>query len=73
MTTTLPTDRNGNVYYGCSTYKEAEKVIEDLREDARDYDDDSFDLKATARKVASAMESAGYQRAAARVRKAYNV
>jgi hypothetical protein len=70
-TTTLPTDRKGNVYYGPSTSTEAIKQIEAERESACEYSDDSFSLASEVERVAQMMERAGYAGAAARVRNHY--
>lgn len=58
MTRTLPTDRNGNVYYGPKTFAAAQAQIAE---------------GADATKVADMMERAGYRAVAAKVRKHYGL
>jgi len=54
----LPTDKNGNVYYGPRTMKEAEEQIEEGRPPAE---------------MAEMMEDAGFTGIANRIRKEYGV
>lgn len=71
LTQTLPTDRLGNVYYGPCTSAEAISEIEAAQREARDYEDDSFDLDAEIERVTSMMDGAGYVNAAVHVRNHY--
>lgn len=71
MKMTLPTDRNCNLYYGCTTFRQAEKAIRAAKNAAIDYNDDSFDRAAMVASIVEAMEGAGFNRAAARVRNTY--
>ena len=57
-TTPLPTDRNGQIYYGPKTYAEAEAQIRDGR---------------PASEMADMMEGAGYTGIAARIRREYAI
>lgn len=68
LTQIIPTDKNGNVYYGCTTYAEAKAAI-DFEWSLPDGDHPSD----TARRIASNMEEAGYIRIAARLRKEYGI
>ena len=58
MTRILPTDKNGNVYYGPRTMKEAEDQIADGR---------------PAKEIAQTMEDAGFVGIARKIRKEYDV
>jgi len=55
----IPTDKNGNVYYGPTTFADAESRIHDLDLDPA--------------QVANDMEQAGFRRIAARIRKEWEI
>lgn len=58
----IPTDKNGNVYYGPRTLKQADQMIEDMREDG---------VENAGAKMADKLKEAGFARLSALVRKKY--
>lgn len=71
MTTTLPTDKHGNVYYGPRTYAAASEMIDAISDSLR-Y---QYELPTTeaARRIAGVMDAAGYTGVARRIRKEWEV
>lgn len=57
----IPTDKNGNIYYGPTSFKQCEALI------------DEIDSPLTAKQVADMMDAAGYTAVASKVRRAYGI
>lgn len=71
LTTTIPTDKRGNVYYGPRTYAAASEMIEWLANSLQ-YQYEMPTAEAASR-TADIMDSAGYTGIARRIRKEWEV
>lgn len=67
MITNIPTDRNGNVYYGPKTFAAGREQVNYL------VAQDEGSPQEVAEKVASMMEEGGYQWASEKLRNLYEV
>lgn len=70
-TKTLPTDKNGQLYYGPKTFRQADELVQQAMES--EHLESSVMPRDIAARVADNMESGGYIIAASRLRREYGV